>query len=236
MIPKIIHYCWFGRKPIPSEVQLYIDSWKKFLPEFEIKQWDETNFDVNELLYTRQAYYAKKYAFVSDVARLKALSIEGGLYFDTDILVKKTFPESWFELDGFGSFEHDKYVQTGVIASKPHHSIIDMFLEGYRNRTFFHGTRYDNTTNVSHFTSIMIKVGFYMDNTEQTIDGFTLFPQSYLCANDWLKGRYDDSDTYAIHDFAGGWGKDALNKKLQFRYQMLSTIIKWRLYGYKHTF
>lgn len=116
MIPKIIHYCWFGGNPLPEDVKVYIDSWKKYLPEFEIKKWDETNFDVNARIYTREAYYARKFAFVSDVARLEALYEEGGLYLDTDILIKKEVPREWFEREGFAGFEHDEYVGTGIIA------------------------------------------------------------------------------------------------------------------------
>ena len=95
MIPKIIHYCWFGRKPLPENVLKYMESWRKYLPECEIKEWNEENFDVNKYEYTKQAYYAKKYAFVSDVARLYALVNEGGLYLDTDILVLKSL-DSFF--------------------------------------------------------------------------------------------------------------------------------------------
>lgn len=78
MIPKIIHYCWFGGNPLPEEVKGYMDTWRRHFPDFEIKQWDESNFDVNTLEYTRQAYYAGKYAFVSDVARLHALVSKEG--------------------------------------------------------------------------------------------------------------------------------------------------------------
>ena len=96
MIPKIIHYCWFGGNPLPDDVKAYMETWRQHFPDFKIKQWDESNFDVNALKYTRQAYFAKKFAFVSDVARLHALVSEGGLYLDTDILIKKPFPSEWF--------------------------------------------------------------------------------------------------------------------------------------------
>lgn len=87
MIPKIIHYCWFGRNPIPVEYQRYIESWKKFLPDYEIKEWNEDNFDVNIIPFTKEAYDVKKYAYVSDYARLKILYDNGGVYFDTDVEV-----------------------------------------------------------------------------------------------------------------------------------------------------
>ena len=92
-IPKTIHYCWFGRNPLPSLAIKCIASWKKYLPDYEIKEWNEDNFDVNVVPYTREAYAAKKYAFVSDYARFKILYEEGGLYFDTDVEVIKPFDD-----------------------------------------------------------------------------------------------------------------------------------------------
>jgi hypothetical protein len=229
MIPKKIHYCWFGGKPLPDDVIEYINSWRRFFPDFEIIQWDETNFNIDALKYTRQAYFAKRYAFVSDVARLYALLNEGGIYFDTDIIVKKPFPSEWFELDGFAGFEHDKYIQTGVIASCPKNPIIQEFLCSYRNRSFFNSFSFDITTNVVVFTSLMKKAGFNMNNQEQEIDCFRLFPQIYLCGNDWITGRYDTRETYAIHDFKGAWGHDAIKSIISFKVRALYIIIKWHI-------
>lgn len=212
---------------MPEDVKVYMETWRRHLPDFEIKQWDESNFDVNARLYTRQAYFAKRFAFVSDVARLYALMTEGGLYLDTDILIKKPFPIQWFDLDGFGSFEHDKYVQTGVMAACQDNPIIKKFLELYDKRSFFKGLNYDITTNVKAFTDIMIGQGFEMNNATQTIDCFTLFPQELLCANDWRNGRYDTDETFAVHDFSGAWGRDALKSIVKYRVLTAITILKW---------
>ncbi|RGX78343.1 hypothetical protein DXA68_12330 [Bacteroides stercorirosoris] len=100
MIPKIIHYCWFGGKPLPPKAKKYIESWKKFCPDYEIKEWNESNFDVHCCRYVEEAYNAKKWAFVSDYARFLALYNEGGIYFDTDIEVLKPFDN----LLGCGAF------------------------------------------------------------------------------------------------------------------------------------
>ena len=91
---KIIHYCWFGGKPLPKLAKKCIKSWKKFLPDFEIREWNETNFDINITKFSKQAYDAKKWAFVSDVARIYALKNYGGIYFDTDMIVTKNIDES----------------------------------------------------------------------------------------------------------------------------------------------
>ena len=93
MIPKIIHYCWFGRNPLPESAIKCINSWKKFFPDYEIKEWNEDNFDVNIIPYTKEAYEAKKYAFVSDYARFWILYHHGGLYFDTDVEVIKAMDD-----------------------------------------------------------------------------------------------------------------------------------------------
>lgn len=227
MIPKIIHYCWFGGSPLPDDVKAYITTWRENCPDFEIKQWDESNFDVNRLLYTRQAYFAKKYAFVSDVARLYALATDGGLYLDTDILIKKTFPEEWFDLEGFGSFEHDKYVETGLIASAKGGSIISEFLEHYKTFSFFKGLTFDLTTNVIRFTRFMQSRGFEMNNNEQSVDKFTLFPQQLLCGKDWQKGRYDDETTFAVHDYSNSW--NTKSSTLKFYISNAIIVIKYIL-------
>lgn len=229
MIPKIIHYCWFGGKPLPKEVKEYMATWRQHFPGFEIKQWDESNFDVDALEYTRQAYFAKKYAFVSDVARLYALVQEGGLYLDTDILIKKPFPEEWLDLNGFGSFEHDSYVETGLIASEAGNKFIKGFLDSYKEQKFFKGVMFDMTTNVIRFTRFMQSYGFEMNNRQQTVDGFCLFPQQLLCGKDWQSGRYDDDSTYAVHDYAGTWGKEALTHRLRHLCQSAFCVLKWHM-------
>lgn len=231
MIPRIINYCWFGGNSIPDKMRETIEVWHKHMPEYEIRQWDERNFDVNAMIYTRQAYYAKRYAFVSDVARLYALKTVGGIYFDTDIVLKRAIPNTWLNYNAFTSFEHDQYIQTGVIASEPGHPIIEEFYNSYENRHFINRMTYDLTTNVHWMTQIMKKHGFVMDNQFQVRDGFAVFPQVTLSAKDWIKGRYDTEDTIALHDFAGTWGKDALNNKCIFYANMFFTAIKWQLFG-----
>lgn len=231
MIPKIINYCWFGKNPLPSDVQKTIEMWRRLMPGYELRQWDETNFDVNTFKYTHQAYYAKRYAFVSDVARLYALKTVGGIYFDTDIILKKAIPNAWLNYKAFTSFEHDKYIQTGVMACEPNHPIIEEFYRSYEKRHFMRGMRYDLTTNVYWMTALMKKHGFKMNNQFQIRNGFAVFPQVILSAKDWIKGKYDTDETVAMHDFAGTWGKDALNNKFKFYINMACTIIGWQILG-----
>ena len=103
MIPQTIHYCWFGGNPLPESAQKCIASWRRYFPDWEIKEWNESNFDVDSIPYTTQAYRAKKYAFVSDYARFKILYEHGGVYFDTDVEVIKSFNDilGWGPFMGF---------------------------------------------------------------------------------------------------------------------------------------
>ena len=106
MIPKIIHYCWFGRNPLPPLALECIASWRKFLPDYEIKEWNEDNFDVNSIPYTAEAYRQKKYAYVSDYARFCILYQYGGIYFDTDVEVIKPLNDI-IAKGNFMGFEQD---------------------------------------------------------------------------------------------------------------------------------
>lgn len=112
MIPKIIHYCWFGRNPLPKSAIKCIESWKQFFPDYQIKEWNEDNFNVNITLYTREAYEKKKYAFVSDYARYWILYNYGGLYFDTDVEILKSF-DSIIEKGPFMGAEKERIYPTG---------------------------------------------------------------------------------------------------------------------------
>ena len=105
-IPKKIHYCWFGRNPLPESAKKCIESWKKYCPEYEIIEWNEDNFDLTENRYAREAYEQKKWAFVSDYARLKIVYEQGGIYMDVDVELIKPLDELT-ELDGYMGFEKE---------------------------------------------------------------------------------------------------------------------------------
>ena len=227
MIPKIIHYCWFGRRPKPQKVLGYIETWKKYFPDFEIKEWNEDNFDINMMPYTKEAYFAKKYAFVSDVARLYALNKCGGIYFDTDIRVLKRFSDDLLNSDGFLGFEHEQYVTTGVMASNTNNALLEEIFSNYLVRRFFSGFKYDETTNVSFITNFFKSKGLVCDNKMKYFKGFVFLPQVYLCANDWRTKRlYNNNDTYTIHEFSYTWGNSS---RLRKRIVQLLTILKYQI-------
>ena len=227
MIPKIIHYCWFGRKPKPKSVLAYIDTWKKYLPDFEIKEWNEDNYDVNMMKYTKEAYFAKKYAFVSDVVRLYALVNEGGIYLDTDIRIVKRFSEELLHSHGFLGFEHNVYVTTGVMACEPNNILLKDFFYTYKARSFFKTFSFDLRTNVLYLTDFMKQRGLKCDNKMQKFEDLILLPQEYLCANDFeTQTFYNNEKTYTIHEFSYSWGNE---KKIARHFKEINTIIKYKI-------
>lgn len=198
MIPKIIHYCWFGRNPKPRDVLEYIETWKKYLPEYEIKEWNETNFDYKRLRYTREAHIAKKFAFVSDVCRLQALYYEGGIYFDTDIEVIKPFTE--FEnLQSFIGYEVNELLGTGVIGSVPHMEWIKMMLDQYNDEHFIgYDGRYNLNPNTIRLTELLQKLPLHKYPS--------IYPLDVFCAKDWkTKEEYITEKTVSIHHYKSSW-------------------------------
>lgn len=209
MIPKIIHYCWFGGNPLPDLAQKCIASWKKYCPEYEIKEWNESNFDLNCCDYVREAYEAKKWAFVSDVARLYAMVTEGGIYMDTDVEVVQSL-DSLLQYHAVSGFESDTAIPTGLMACEKGNPMFKELLDEYRTANFIlpDGTQ-DKTTNVVRITNACLKYGFVPNNKKQTVNTFTLLPKDYLCPKNIETGKLEMSDnTLTIHHFNGSWLSD----------------------------
>jgi len=206
MIPRIIHYCWFGGNPLPELAQKCIESWKKFCPDYEIIEWNETNFDLNCCQYVKEAYEAKKWAFVSDVARLYALVNYGGIYMDTDVEVLKPL-DDLLKYEAVSGFEAVDRIPTGLMACRAHHPLFDELLHDYDDAHFIkEDGSLDTTTNVTRITNTCLKYGLRLDNTLQTVKGFTLLPYDYLCPKDVHTKELKITDnTYVIHHFDGSW-------------------------------
>lgn len=147
MIPKTIHYCWFGGKEKPAEFLHWFQTWKRFLPDYHIKEWNESNFDINICPYSHQAYAMRSYAHVSDVCRAYALSTYGGIYFDTDIEVCRNL-DSFLTHRSFAGME-SHLVGTGVIGAEPHTLWVGKLMDYYRHTNFInrwgHPVRTPNT-------------------------------------------------------------------------------------------
>ncbi len=205
-IPKTIHYCWFGGNPLPELALKCIASWKKYCPDYKIIEWNESNFDLDCCDYVREAYDAKKWAFVSDVARLYALVNYGGIYMDTDVEVLKPLDDilSYEAVSGFEAYDR---IPTGLMACRDGHPLFEELLHDYDGAHFIRNDgSFDTTTNVTRITNICLKYGLRLDNTMQTVSGFTLFPCEYFCPkNSETKEITLTDNTYVIHHFDGSW-------------------------------
>ncbi|WBW98951.1 glycosyltransferase family 32 protein [Oceanirhabdus sp. W0125-5] len=206
-IPRIIHYCWFGQKEKPSLVKKCIASWKKNLKGYTFIEWNEDNFDINSVKYVKEAYEAKKYAFVSDYVRLYAIKKFGGIYLDTDVEVLKSF-DQFLVHDSFWGFEDQKYIATSIIAAVKGHSLIKEFLDYYNDRTFIVSDgKSDMTTNVYVITNICKKHGLKLNGEMQTLrNGAVFYPRTYFSPYDYINGEnFITNNSYAIHHFAQSW-------------------------------
>lgn len=173
MIPHIIHYCWFGGNPLPELEQRCLASWHEHMPDWEYMRWDESNFDIAAApLYVRQAYEARKFAFVSDYVRLWALEKFGGLYMDVDFMVYRPFDELMTKYAAFAGYEGSKRnpVMQGVIASEAHGAWVRDMLSTYATRPFIkQDGSLDMYPNTQYFTDRLIEQGFRNDGVEKDV-------------------------------------------------------------------
>lgn len=214
MVPKIIHYCWFGRKPLPSLALKCIASWKKYLPDYEIKEWNEDNFDVNVIPYTKEAYSAKKYAFVSDYARFWILYNYGGLYFDTDVELIKSIDDILAN-GGYMGFEKNPskknrgLVNPGIgFASEKNNILLKDLIDLYSSLHFVDecGNLCTNKTVVHYTTDILQKYGLNNSLANQYICGFTIYLEEYFSPISLITHRLHlTKNTRSIHRFMGSW-------------------------------
>lgn len=237
MIPKIIHYCWFGRGEMPPLAKKCIASWEKYLPEYRIKQWNEDNFDLSSYPYTEEAYRLRKFAFVTDVVRLFALYTEGGIYMDTDVEVLKPL-DAFLDHPAFSGFEDEMHVPTGIMGAEKGSLWAKENLDLYEGRHFIQedGTP-DLTTNVATITGMMLRHGLKQDNTYQEFPGLAvMYPKEYFCPlNPWTRKVEKTANTATIHHFMGSWSSKtpvSVSRKWLMRLfgkQGYQTIRKWKL-------
>jgi len=222
MIPKKIHYCWFGHNPLPEMAKKCIASWKRYCPEYEIIEWNEENFDIHFNAYVEEAYEAEKWAFVSDVARLYALVQFGGIYMDTDVEVLKSL-DCLLNYEAVSGFENDTQIPTGLMAACKGQRLFIELLHEYDDIHFkAPDGSLDLTTNVIRITKTCNKYGFIPNNQKQTVNGFTLLPKDYLCPKNTTNGELQlTKNSIVIHHFDGSWCDDETKytKALKLRLQ-----------------
>lgn len=218
MIPKKIHYCWFGKNRLPDKAVKCINSWKKYCPDYEIIEWNEDNFDVRQNGYTEFTYDNRKFAFLSDYARLQIVLKEGGLYFDVDVEIIRPLDELLVHKAFFG-FETEEYVNTGVGFGAEANNLIvagmlreyDILLDGK------HGTIGCPLLN----TQALMKYGLKQNGMKQTIDGAMIYPIQYFNPYDDPTGILNTTEeTVSIHWYAKSW----MDKKTIIRSKLTKPI------------
>ncbi len=216
MIPKVVHYCWFGRRPLPKFARKCIASWKRFLPDYEIKEWNEENFNVNIIQYTAEAYSAKKYAFVSDYARFWILYHHGGLYFDTDVEMIRPMNEVIARGPFMGcetvsptnNCINGGSVNPGLgLGANSGLSLYKEILTVYSSLRFINANGSFNQTPVCHYTTLVLaRHGLENFHEIQYIAGVYIYPEEWFCPKSWVTGRLSiTNNTCCIHHFSGSW-------------------------------
>lgn len=207
MIPKVIHYCWFGGNPLSELAVKCIESWRKYCPDYEIKEWNESNYDVYKIPYIAQAYQAKKYAFVSDYARFDILYQYGGVYFDTDVEVIKPI-DALLQKGPFAGIESPGALNAGLgISSRQREPIYREILDSYSSAVFINAKgELDLTTVVERVSDIFKRHGLIHANIIQQVCGITIYPIDYFNPKDAQTGLISITEnTYTIHHFAASW-------------------------------
>ena len=224
-IPKIIHYCWFGGNDKPEYLTKYMHSWQSKLPNYKIIEWNEDNFDIDFCNYTREAYSLKKYAFVSDVARLFALYNYGGIYLDTDVEVLKSFDDILENKSLILGFEVENRIATSFIASVQYNNFILEFMNIYTKMDFVLENQTLNLTpNVEYLTKLLKDFGLEENGEFQKLnDDIYIYPIDYFSPYDYINCIDNSSHkSYCVHYFAVSW----LNKSVLLKRKFKTVLVK----------
>lgn len=231
-IPKVIHYFWFGRNPMPKLAEKCIKSWEKYCPDYEIVCWNEDNFDVGQNKYAKEAYDAGKWAFVSDYARLKVLHDEGGIYLDTDVELIRPL-DKLIQDSGFMGFDDNGVIATGLgFACEKGDRLIAALLADYDDIPFVlpDGT-YDMMPCPDRNRITLEKLGMDFENKDQVFMGIRMLPEDYLCPVKYYSGKkVITKNTYSIHHFCASWTTKTAKRTLFFK-RILGVKLYDKLYG-----
>lgn len=227
MIPRKIHYCWFGGNELPARDRYCIESWKKMCPDYEIIRWDESNYDISKCAYMKEAYEAKRLGFVPDYARLDIIYEHGGIYLDTDVELIRNL-DDLLELEGFAGFEASDQTQKCIalglgFGAQPHNEIIRKLRDDYDDKHFMNK---DGTPNLlpapGYSMAVLKKIGLINNGEEQQIDGFYFFPEDYFCPKSFTTDEINITEhTYSIHHYNASW----FTEKDKLR---VSIVNKWK--------
>ncbi|MGV2998969.1 glycosyltransferase family 32 protein [Streptococcus suis] len=219
MIPKIIHYCWFGGNEMPQEVREFIHTARKHMPEFEIKIWTDENFDLNSHPFIKVAYMEKKWAYVTDFVRLKVLEEYGGIYMDTDVEVRKSL-KKFLTHKAFTGCENEYYCITATMGAVKEHPWIKRLLSYYNNPALIEGGKLQVRPNTAIITEITQSEWGWepFDDYQVLKDDLHIYPSDVFCAKDIQTFKLNITDnTYTVHHFSGSWLSPITQIKLKIR-------------------
>ena len=217
MIPKIIHYCWFGGKKHPEYLDKNIESWRKYCPDYEIKLWNEDNYDVTKNKYMYDAYKNGKWGFVPDYARLDIIYEHGGIYLDTDVELINSM-DDLLNLDGFIGFERGDKVNLGVgFGARPKLEILKYLRDQYEKLDFVRADgSIDMTPSPDIQTQHLISKGLQPNGQYQIIESMTVLPEKYINAKSVRTRRTIPKEyTKAIHHYDGSWVDERIKKYVE---------------------
>lgn len=211
MIPRKIHYCWFGGNELPARDRYCIESWKKMCPDYEIIRWDESNYDISKCAYMKEAYEAKRLGFVPDYARLDIIYEHGGIYLDTDVELIRNL-DDLLTLEGFAGFEASDQTQKCIalglgFGAQPHNEIIRKLRDDYDDKHFMKEDGQPNLTAAPVYsTALLRQLGLIEDGANQSIDGFQFFSEEYFCPKSCVTDEtHITENTYSIHHYNASW-------------------------------
>ena len=216
MIPKKIHYCWIGGNPLPKSAKKCIASWEKYCPDYEIIEWNETNYDFKKNQYMKEAFEAKKWGFVPDYARLDIIYQYGGIYLDTDVEIIKSF-DQLLSNKGFAGFENPEFVALGLgFGAEAGNPVIKALMDSYDD---LHFVNHDGSLNMIASpelnTTALENIGLNRNGEIQTIGNcFTVYPSDWFCPKSLYDGIIRKTEnTYSIHHFDASWFDNASKKE-----------------------
>lgn len=218
LMPKVIHYCWFGHGELSETAKRTLDSWERFAPGFEIRCCDESVFDVDSCEWTKRAYEAKKYAFVSDYARFRMIYDHGGVYMDLGSELVRDITPLVETRSPFSAIEElSKTATPGlIVSSQPRNPVIGSVLSRYEAMDFEDDPEFlaSNTVN-EVFTAELERIGFAREDKMQKVGDWTLFPSSSFNPIYGFGGYHIRKDTYSVHHYSGSWTEPKIQVKKQ---------------------
>lgn len=236
MIPKKIHYCWFGQKPIPEKDRTCIESWKKYCPDYEIIEWNEDNYDVTKNPYMYAAYQEKKWGFVTDYIRFDIIYREGGFYLDTDVELVQSL-DSLASNVAYLGFENGQIVNSGHgFGAEPGNEVIKALRDLYDQLDFYTEEGKPNLTpSPFYITNYLDKLGLKRNNQEQMLDQLHIYPSDYFAPKSYATGKLQLTDkTISIHHYHASWQTPKLKRNRMIRrwighqnYNRLVRLKRW---------